>query len=133
MLEIEKDAVGYEVIYHKMNNLVVNIEQEVESPVKVGDLSDILSPDNYARIHASTIKNYYEGLVSSLYHSSLNTMRGADSFVQRLKNSVKYLITSGRSDANAPLRNKIFVHLINNETYRYIVNEYLKDDYEREH
>lgn len=133
MLKIEKDAVGYEVIYHEMNNLVVDLEQEKDAPVTVGELSEILSPENYTNIHASTIKRYYEGLVSNLYHSSLSTMTRADSFVQRLKNSVKYLIISGRSDANARLRNKNFVHLINNETYRFIVNEYLKDDYAREH
>lgn len=133
MLDIHKDSVKYEVIYHKMNNLVVDTEQEDVSPVNVSELSNILLPENYGCIHTSTIKKYYEGLVSNLYHSSLNTMRGTDSIMHRLKKSIYYLIAPRSMEANARLRNKNFVHLINNETYRYIVNEYLKDDYAREH
>ena len=133
MLDIQRDKVGYEVIYHKMNSLLVDTELEEVSPVKVSQLSEILLPENYPRIHATTIKTYYEGLVSNLYQSSLNTMKGTDSIIQRLKKSVKYIITPHRAEANAPQRNKNFVHLINNETYRYIVNEYMKDDYAREY
>lgn len=133
VLELDKSRIDYEIVYHKMDNLITEIEPEEESPVKARELSIILSSGNYERIHSATIKKYYESLVSDLYHSSLNTMRVGDSFMHRLKRAVKYVFVPDRLGGNSWLNNKNFVHLINNETYRYIVNEYLKEFYAGEH
>lgn len=133
MLEVNKSRIDYEIVYHKMDNLVSEIELEEESPVKAKELSDILAPGNYERIHSATIKKYYEGLVSNLYHNSLNTMREGDSILHRLKGAFKYVFAPHCLIGDSRRNNKNFVHLINNETYRYIVNEYLKDSYAREH
>ena len=133
ILKLGNNGIDYEIVYHKVDNLIVEIEQEETSPVKADKLSEILSPDNYERIHADTIKKYYEGLISNLYSNSLNTMKAGESFFHRLKGAFKYLLFPGRIKSDSQLKNKNFVHLINNETYRFIVNEYYKESYAREH
>lgn len=133
ILSVDKYLTDYEVVYHKMDNLITEIESVEESPVRVEELSEILSSEKYEQIHAETIKKYYEGLVNNLYHSSLNTMREKDSLLHRFKGSLRYLLSPHLLNDKSQQRNKTFVHLINNETYRYIVNEYLKDSYAREH
>lgn len=133
ILDIDKSSTEYEIIYHKMDNLITELEDKERFPLRVEELSKILSLDEYGRIHAETIKKYYEELVSNLYHISLNTMREDDTFAHRLKCSIRYILSPHYNNVDKQLRNKSFVHLINNETYRYIVNEYLKDSYAREY
>ena len=132
MLDISKASIEYNVIYHKMDNLIVDIIQENESKVNIKELSDILLPEIYEKIHSQTIKSAYETEVKNLYQWSLHTRDFNDSYRVKIKNVLTYLFLRKRFNNDAHNRHKSFVRLINSETLRFVASEYFAKDYEED-
>ena len=121
---------GFEIVYHAIKKRMVEKVEEAKSKVNINRLNSLLFKDNYeAKVREQNDKAY-DSLVFRLYQSALNGQEPTDNVSRKAKNIVKYvfnLANYNSSKENKRTRNALLQRLVENETYRYLTIDVLKN------
>lgn len=120
VLKVDRNLrITYEVIYHKIDNKMVQLTQATPL-IDIARLSQMLGDDYNNLIDKQVVEAFYS-LPINLLRISLNGISYSDGILQKIKIVVRYLLKRREQKAECDSRMKLLKHVINNETYRYLI------------
>lgn len=123
------DEITYDCIYHKRVGGTVAMIPSSEASFSIDALSLMITASDYEIKHRALINNAYENLVKRLYRGCIHTISPDDSLLNKVKFIILYLFFPKRLRGDETAQKRIFVNLIVNETYNYIVHEQFNEAY----
>jgi hypothetical protein len=118
------------LIHHSIHNRKVEIVDFENSKIEIDRLNDLLLPNRYTDAVREQNDKAFDILVLRLYRNALNGQEPSDSFLRKIKNTVKYffnLVNYNNSTDYLLSRKKLLQRLVENETYRYLTIDVLKN------
>jgi len=134
VLDLDGKNMDYSLVYHSVDRLKVRLTSAEQSLIHVEELNAGLAEPLYSKlIHEIYLKAYY-GLCHPLYKQSLMATDTYDNLSETVKFLVKYLFFRKKYWLKTQAkRDQTLLRLIENETYRYVVQYVLslkQKDYE---
>lgn len=127
---IDTESKDHELVYHSMENQMVELDDVKDTKVEIERLNDIISPEKYKALIREQNDRAYKNLVFKLFQNALNGQEPDDSFSRKIKNTIKYFfkrVNYSNTEERKTYRRKLLQRLVENETYRYLTIDVLKN------
>lgn len=118
---------NYQLVYHKVEGLKVRKIDEIVSEVNVKELSRVLLSPEYETMLLNQNKQIFHSKLLRLYKEALNGIDNSDSFRKKVKNSMSYFMRDLPELNDLSYNLQLLSHLIDNESYRYLAIDVLKN------
>lgn len=126
ILNIEKyKPISLNLVYHKISNHIVKKINPNESKFNIEILNSYLEQSTYNEMLPQVINTAYDKLLIPLYRMSLNGISRHDSLKRKVKNIVLYLLGKNLTHISDIEAQHTLLHLVENESYRYLLLERL--------
>lgn len=126
ILNIEVDAkITFDIVYHELVKDTIYYRDSHEINFNIEELSSLLELPQYEIEVKKMIDESYNTLLVNLYKSSINGVTPNDNIIRKLKNICKYLLNRSFSGLNKTQRENLLLHIVENETYRFLLYEKL--------
>jgi len=122
----KNNPISFEIIYHIIENKTINQISKSESIIDFQILNSKLEREVYDKLIDSLYVDAYNKICYPYYASVFNAVINSDRVCSKIKKVIKQLFLGKR---NQDKRELLLLHLIRNETYRYITLKALKDKY----
>ena len=129
-IEFNTKEKSFELIHHSIQNRIVEIVNLESSRIDIERLNDLLLSEHYKDAVREQNDKAFDTLVLRLYRNALNGQEPSDSILKKIKNTVKYffnLVNYNNSTDYLISRQKLLQRLVENETYRYLTIDVLKN------
>lgn len=127
VLKFGVNGISFTPVFHKVQNCRVMLDTTSEAMPRFERLCEDIAGEDYRDKEIKQVNDAYHRVIYGLLRVSLNSCSFNDSFKTKIHNIFTYLFS--RNNTALQLRNdKIFLRLIENETYRYVIEEYLKNN-----
>lgn len=126
ILNIEtSNEITYDIVYHELIKDTIYYRNNNEINFNIEELSSLLESPKYETEVTRMVNESYDSLLNNLYKFALNGVNPNDNIMRKLKNICKYLLGKSFSDLNKTQRDDLLLHLVENETYRFLLYEKL--------
>lgn len=124
---------NYQLVYHKLEGLKVRKIDEVESAISINELSRVLLSPEYETMVNNQNNQIFRSKLLRLYKEALNGIDNNDSFKKKIKISMNYFMRELPELSDVSYNLQLLSHLIDNESYRYLAVDVLKNNsYEKQ-
>lgn len=133
ILHFTQNKISYTPVFHRIDNSKVKLLDTKDNMKRIEELNkNLIEPAYSFEVDRIYFEVYYN-LCRKLYLESLMGTESKDNFSTTIKFIIKYLFFRNKYWAKTEhYRKKLLLHLIRNETYRYVVenvlNNYLDDN-----
>lgn len=115
---------NYEIIFHVRQKAMVKKISQIDSPISIKELNNKLSEDVYSSYIRKVYQQAFNHICYRYYLNAFNVVEKQDSIVVKAKKIIKQVFFPHRNQLEREL---LLLHLIRNETYRYIIQRALED------
>lgn len=126
IIDFSKKGISYSTVFHKTNNCVVTIDDSHRTKERLNVLNNLFSNSEYEEREKKQVEEAYNRVISTLFKEALNTYSIKDSIKTKCHNIIKYLFYKEDKET-LRMRQKLLLRLYENETYRFLITEYLRN------
>ena len=114
ILDISIDSIKFELVYHNKDNNIVQLSKLENIPFNINDLNDLL--DDKIELNKMYLDSYHK-ITRPFFASVYNSIIPSDSFIVVLKKIILKILPLSSLKKRREL---LLLHLIRNETYRWV-------------
>lgn len=122
ILKLDKQGISYSTIGHSMDNLMVKLDND---RVDIAKMNSELKYPKYDELIIAQNSEAYNSKLMSLYREAVVGVNPNEFFLKRLKFCLKVLLFPRLFLSNINHREAILKRLVENETYRYLLVNYI--------
>lgn len=120
ILSISSSDISYDIVYHRIENQLVCLTSKTPF-VDIDKLSTMLGDPYYSLLEKQLLEAFYR-LPMNLLHISLNGVSYDDNWFQKIKTMIRYFSKNKEQRKENEYKMNLLNHVVNNETYRYLVS-----------